>query len=87
VTHVRGRVRLSDVVRYDSLDEAVRFPGVTAEVAKDEYRCQVVAFAEKAKQPFEGIEKDLDDHDGPLYEAFWQEYEERLTPRPSSTDG
>jgi len=80
VAHIPGRVRQSDIVRCDSIKaKPVRFQGLVAEVAEDEYRRQVVAFAEKAKEPFLGIEKDLDDLDGPLYEEFWQEYEERLS--------
>jgi hypothetical protein len=81
VAHLPGRVRLSDVVRYDSTDEAeaARFPGL-AVVAEDEYRRQVVAFAEKAKLPFAGVEKVFeDDSDRQLYEEFWQEYEGRLS--------
>ena len=50
-------MRIDDVVRYDTVDEteAVRFPGVAVELSEDEYRLHVVAFAERAKEPFEGI--------------------------------
>jgi hypothetical protein len=81
VTHVSGTVRLSHVVRYDTLDEAeaVRFPEIAVELAEHEYRAQVVAFAAKARELFEGIEKVFgDDLDRRDYEAFWKEYEERL---------
>ena len=81
VSHLGGGVRLHDVVRYDSVDEsqAVRFPGLVVELAEDEYRGRVVAFAEKAKQLFEGVEKVLDDSDRHDYEEFWQEYDGRLS--------
>jgi hypothetical protein len=81
VSHIGGRVRLLDVVRYDSTDEsqAVLFPGLAVELAQDEYRRQVVAFAEQAKQLFDGVEKTLaDDLERRDYEGFWQEYDARL---------
>jgi hypothetical protein len=81
VEHLGGRVRLADIVRYDTVDEAqaARFPGLDAVVAEDEYRVQVVAFAEQAKQPFVGTEKTpSDDYKQQLYEEFWREYDERL---------
>jgi hypothetical protein len=81
VEHLDGRVRLYDVVRYDTTNEAaaVRFPGLEAEVPEDEYRLEVVAFAEKAKQPFVGTEKTPgDDYEQELYEEFWREYDARL---------
>jgi hypothetical protein len=81
VRHLGGRVQLADVVRYDTVNEAegVRFPGLVVEVAEDEYRREVVAFAKKAKQPFVGCEKTpSDDYERQLYEEFWREYDERL---------
>lgn len=79
VSHRGTRVRLSDVVRYDSTSEsqAVHFPGLAVELDEDEYRRQVVAFAESAKQLFEGVDKEPD-IDRELYEEFWQEYDRRL---------
>ena len=82
VSHLGGRVRLHDVVRYDSVDEseAVRFPGLSVELSEDEYRRRIVAYAEKAKQLFEGVEKTLDeDWERQVYEEFWQEYDARLS--------
>lgn len=82
VRHLGGRVRLHEVVRYDTVDEAeaVRFPGLEVEVAVDEYRLEVVAFAEKAKQPFVGSEKTPgDDYEQRVYEEFWREYDGRLS--------
>jgi hypothetical protein len=39
----------------------------------------VVAFAEKAKEPFVGTEKTpADDYERQLYEEFWREYDGRL---------
>ena len=81
VSHVGGQVRIDDVVRYDTVDEteAVRFPGVAVELSEDEYRLQVVAFAERAKEPFEGIAKELaDDFERQQYEEFWEEFDARL---------
>ena len=81
VTHVGARVRLGDVVRYDTIDEkeAARFPGLSVELEGDEYRREVAAFAEHAKQPFAGARKVLDDDfDRELYEQFWREFDDRL---------
>jgi hypothetical protein len=82
VSHVDGQVRIDDVVRYDTVDEseAIRFPGVAAQLSEEEYRHRVVAFAERAKQPFEGIAKEFaDDFEQQQYEEFWEEFEARLT--------
>lgn len=81
VRHVNGLVRIADVVRYDSTNdaEAVRFPGLTVELSHDEYRDEITAFAQKAKEPFERIEKSFyDDLDGEDYLKFWDEYDRRL---------
>jgi hypothetical protein len=69
------------VVRYDSLDTAaaVRFPGLEVELAADEYRRRVAAFAEKVKEPFASGEKTPGDDDLlTLYHEFWREYDARL---------
>jgi hypothetical protein len=82
VTHFGGRVRLHDVVRYDSVDEtqATRFPGLEVELSEDDYRRQVAAFAEKARGLFEGVDKVFhDDSDRQEYDEFWREYDERLS--------
>lgn len=82
VSHLGARVRLHDVVRYDSVDEtqAAHFPGLAVELAEDDYRRQVVAFAEKAKRLFEGVDKAFhDDSDRQEYDEFWREYDERLS--------
>ncbi len=81
VTHVGGRVRLHDVVRYDTVDEreAARFPDLVVELEGDEYRRKIAEFAEHAKQPFVGAEKSLeDDFDRELYQQFWREFDARL---------
>ena len=81
ISHVDGQVRLDDVVRYDTVDEneAVRFPGVAAQLSEDEYRLHVVAFAEQAKEPFERIPKEFaDDFEQQQYEDFWEEFDARL---------
>lgn len=81
VTHLDGRVRITDVVRYDSTAEAeaVTFPGLIAEIPLGEYRDEIKAFAQRAKEPFEGIEKSIyDDVDRRDYASFWEEYERLL---------
>lgn len=82
VSHFGARVRLYDVVRYDSVDEtqAARFPGLAVEMGEDDYRRQVVAFAEKAKRLFEGVDKVFDDEsDRQEYDEFWREFDVRLS--------
>jgi hypothetical protein len=74
VSHRDGRVLLADVVK----NETERFPGLAVDLSEDEYRRAVVAFAEKAKEPFATVEKTLDDSTRDEYEAFWREYDERL---------
>jgi hypothetical protein len=81
VMHLGGRVRIADVVRYDSTTdaEAVRFPGLAVEIPLAEYSEEVTAFARRAKEPFEGVEKSIsDDVDRQDYLAFWDEYERLL---------
>jgi hypothetical protein len=79
VSHLGGRVRLHEVVRCDDIVGELRFPELEVELGEDEYRRQVVAFAEKAKQFFEGVDKARrDDIQGQLHEEFWQEYNARL---------
>lgn len=81
VSHVGGRVRISDVRRYDaaSEEEPACFPELATDVSEDEYRRQVVAFAKKAKELFEGVEKTFsDDSDRQDYEDFWEEYDRLL---------
>lgn len=76
VTHRDDSMQISDVVRVDNrvttplLDLAVELPF-------EKYRRQIVAFAEKAKEPFVGVEKefDEDDYDRELYPKFWAEYD------------
>ena len=74
VSHRDGRVLLAEVVK----NETERFPGLAADLSEDGYRRAVVAFAEKAKEPFATVEKALDDSTRADYEAFWREYDERL---------
>lgn len=82
VTHLGGRVRLADAIRYDTTDEsqAARFPGLMTDLAEGDYRKQIVAFAEKARQPFAGAKKTpADDYAEELYDDFWREYDARLS--------
>jgi hypothetical protein len=81
ISHLDGRVRLADVVRYDSVDvtEATHFQGLTLELFEPDYRRAVVAFADEARTFFAGAAKAIeDDGDRAEYAAFWQEYDERL---------
>lgn len=79
VTHAGGRVRLSNVNACDEIGSVREFPGLSVDLPEDDYRRQIVVFAEKAKLPFVGIEKVFhDDDDSALYAEFWREYDERL---------
>jgi hypothetical protein len=81
VTHDGDFVSISDVVRYDSTDDAdaVQYRGLEVQIANDDYRAEVVAFARCAKEPFEGIEKSFfDDEDRIDYVRFWGEYDRLL---------
>ncbi len=87
VTHRGGRVRLRDIVRFDSTDasEAVRFPGLEVELEEEAYRREVVAFARSAKGLFVGAEKVLhDDTDRKEWGDFWEEYERLLAANADS---
>jgi hypothetical protein len=82
VEHRPGsRVRITNVTRYDTTDEAAgrTFPGADIELPLEEYVREIVAFAEQAKEPFAGVSKEFsDDYDRDEYERFWTEYDERL---------
>ena len=81
VTHLGGRVRLHEVVRYDGLTDAdaVCFGDLVVELAEDDYRRRIAAFAEEAKKPFLEVTKTpAADFDQQLYDGFWHEYETRL---------
>jgi hypothetical protein len=55
------------------------YPGAAVEVPLQEYRDEIVAFARRAKEPFEGIQKSIsDDFDRDMYVEFWAEYDRRL---------
>ena len=55
------------------------YPGLEVELALDEYRDKIRAFAQRAKEPFEGIEKLFsDDVDRADYVRFWEEYDRLL---------
>ncbi len=82
VRHAEDRVRITDVVRYDTTNEgdATRFPNLEIEMPLDEYRDEVVAFARRAKEPFEGVEKSFGDEvDEQDYLDFWEEYDRLLS--------
>jgi hypothetical protein len=82
VAHVGAAVRLDDVVRYETTHDgdAIRLPGLSVVVSRDDYRDEVVSFASKAKEPFAGVEKVFsDEFDQDQYESFWDEYERLLT--------
>ena len=78
VSHLEGQTYISNIVRYDTTneDDAVRFIGLSATLPKEEYLREIIAFATKAKVPFEGITKVFpDDFDRINYERFWAEYD------------
>jgi hypothetical protein len=81
VTHSEELVRITDVVRYDTVDEThpARFPGLAVEVSRQDYGEQVLAFAQAAKTPFAAMEKVFSDHfDRQMYAEFWDEYDDLL---------
>ena len=82
VEHLPGdRVRLSNVRRFDTTNdaEAVTFPGLEVEVDEVDYRRAVTRFAREAKQLFTGISKTpQEDWDRQQYEQFWQEFDRLL---------
>src|SRR5436190_21575034 len=82
VEHVPGQVRIANVVRYDTTSEsdAVHFPDLAVEVPDEQYRQQIVKFADEAKTLFDGITKTFyDDEDRERYEEFWAEFETLLS--------
>ncbi len=81
VRHVDDLVRIADVVRYDATNEAqaVRYPELEVELPLDEYRDEITAFAQRAKEPFDGIEKSFyDDMERDDYVNLWAEYDRLL---------
>jgi hypothetical protein len=79
VAHAEGRIRLTNVGVCEEIGSVRDFPGLSVDLAEDEYRGQIVAFAEKAKEPFVGIDKFFDgDWERDLYREFWREYDARL---------
>jgi hypothetical protein len=81
VHHSPGRVRITEVVRYDSTDEAaaVRFGALILDLPEYEYRREVVAFATEAKRSFVGVPKRFfDPFDEEQYQWFWDEYDALL---------
>ena len=81
VEHADGRVRISEVFRCDDVGatDVQEYPDLAVEVPLQEYRDEIVAFARRAKEPFEGIEKSIsDDFDREMYVEFWEEYDRLL---------
>jgi hypothetical protein len=81
VEHVNGRVRISDVFRCDDVGTAAvqEYPDVAVDVPLEEYRDEIVAFARRAKEPFEGVTKSLDDDfDRRTFVEFGEEYDRLL---------
>ena len=81
VEHADSRVRISEVVRYDEVRTGAvqKFPDVAVEVPLEEYRDEIVAFARRAKEPFEGVTKSFDDDfDRKMFVEFWEEYDRLL---------
>jgi hypothetical protein len=80
VTHLGEQVRLHDVVLCDEIGTTIDFPGLAVEIAESAYRRQIVAFAEKAKEPFDAASSKTpgDEIDRELYAKFWLEYDSLL---------
>jgi hypothetical protein len=90
VEHVDGRVRVSEVFRCDDVGtaEVQHYPDVAVEVSLEEYRHKIVAFARRAKEPFEGITKSIsDDFDREMYVEFWAEYDRLLADAVAASEG
>jgi hypothetical protein len=78
VRHEHGHVRIGNVVRYDgtSNSDVVKFPEVAVELSEEEYRREVIAFANEARKSFAGVTKTFsDEFDRQEYEQFWREYD------------
>lgn len=89
VEHQGDRVLISDVVRYDTTNpnEGVRFVGLHVMVPLVQYQREVVAFARKAKEPFEGTQKRFyEEWEQDTYEEFWREYEILLAKHDSTKE-
>jgi hypothetical protein len=77
VEHQAGYVHISDVIRYDGTGEAdaVRFPDLTVDIPEAKYGQQVVAFANQARQLFDGHTKTFyEEWEQQQYQEFWSEY-------------
>lgn len=81
VEHANGRVRISEIYRCDDVGAVAvqEYPNVVVEVPLAEYRNEIVAFAQRAKEPFDGITKSFgDDFDREMFVEFWEEYDRLL---------
>jgi hypothetical protein len=81
VTHAQGHVILNNIIRFDTTNEerSTKFPELEAKLTEEEYRKQVIAFAVKAKQPFQESPRSYyDDFDQQQFETFWKEYDALL---------
>ena len=81
VTHVQGRVILNNIIRFDTTNEerSTKFTDLEAKLTEEDYRKQVIAFAVKAKQPFQESPRSYyDDFDRQQFETFWKEYDALL---------
>jgi len=81
VTHTQGEVIISDVIRYKTTNEEHGIPqsDLTVRVPIENYRSQVLYFAQRAKLPFEETKKTFTGSwDQAQYDEFWNEYEGHL---------
>jgi hypothetical protein len=77
VTHTQEGVRLDNIIRYDTTNEeqGIKFNGLAARLAEEDYRRRVIEFALKARQLFQGSPRSYcNDFDRQQFEAFWTEY-------------
>ncbi len=81
VTHVQGHVILNNIIRFDTTNEerSTKFTNLEAKLTEEDYRKQVIAFAVKAKQPFQELPRSYyEDFDRQQFETFWKEYDALL---------
>ncbi len=81
VTHAQGNVVLANIIRFDTTNEehGKKFLELEAVLTEEEYRKQVIAFAVKAKQPFQESPRSYyDDFGREQFETFWKEYDALL---------
>ncbi|MTD29849.1 hypothetical protein [Planomicrobium sp. YIM 101495] len=82
VQHMGDQVLLSDFVKTTTTDPtsgSFYYPELQVILKANDYKRQIVQFAEQAKEFFAAAkEKRIDDEDRSMYEEFWAEYNRLL---------